>query len=53
MHPSAMAAFLATHPLEEDRVRRTRELTSQWPADALDRLTRDEDAFAAVRPAAP
>jgi len=52
-HPSALTAFLATHPLEEDRVRRTRDLTRQWPAADLDRLTRDDDAFAAVRPAAP
>jgi predicted Zn-dependent protease len=52
-HPSAMTAFLATHPLEEDRVRRTRDLADQWPTAALDRLTRDDQAFAAIRPAAP
>ena len=51
--PSTMTVFLSTHPLEEDRVRRTRALAGQWPAPSLDRLTRDDEAFAAVRPAAP
>ena len=51
--PGAMTVFLSTHPLEEERVRRTRDLTDQWPAAQLDRLTSDDEAFAAVRPAAP
>ncbi len=50
--PGAMTVFLSTHPLEEERVRRTRALADQWPAAQLDRLTSDDGAFAAVRPAA-
>jgi predicted Zn-dependent protease len=51
--PGAMTVFLSTHPLEEERVERTRALADQWPAAQLDRLTSDDDAFAAIRPAAP
>ena len=50
--PNAMTVFLSTHPLEEDRVQQTRALTAQWPSSALDRLTSDDPAFAAIRPAA-
>lgn len=53
IRPGAMTVFLSTHPLEEDRVHRTRALAAQWPAAQLDRLTRDDGTFAGVRPSAP
>lgn len=51
--PGSMMVFLSTHPLEEERVRRTRALADQWPTTQLDRLTSNDGAFAVVRPAAP
>lgn len=52
-HPNAVTVFLSSHPLEEDRVERTRALTSRWPSSELDRLTSDDPGFADVRPSAP
>lgn len=51
--PNAVTVFLSTHPLEEERVERTRALTRRWAPATLDRLTRDDAAFSAVRPSSP
>ena len=41
----AMSAFFATHPLEEDRIERTEALIAKYPANEINRLTRDTKAF--------
>lgn len=51
--PNAVTVFLSTHPLEEERVQRTRALAGRWTPAILDRLTKDDADFSAVRPSVP
>ena len=58
-NPSRLEAWFATHPLEEDRIQRTEaQIASMSPA-VLQSLTRDTQAFQAMKrrlrslPAAP
>jgi predicted Zn-dependent protease len=53
VRPAALTAFLSSHPLEEERVQRTRALAGQWAEPDLARLQVDDPEFQAVRPAAP
>ena len=41
----AMSAFFATHPLEEDRIESTEALIAKYPANEINRLTRNTKAF--------
>jgi beta-barrel assembly-enhancing protease len=43
--PGALAACLATHPLEEARIKATEAQIAKYPAGELSRLTRDSKAF--------
>lgn len=43
--PSVFDDWFSSHPLEEDRVRRTQVLIGRLPADRLDRLARDGTGF--------
>ena len=47
--PSALDAFFATHPLEEDRIARTRELIAARPAAERRNLQKDDQQFQAFR----
>ncbi|MGQ0766299.1 MAG: M48 family metallopeptidase [Gemmatimonadota bacterium] len=49
--PDAISAFFASHPLEEDRVVRTRALVRAWPEETLDRLRADDVKFEMLAPA--
>ncbi|MGQ0648321.1 MAG: M48 family metallopeptidase [Gemmatimonadaceae bacterium] len=48
--PDLVAAILSSHPLDEQRIRRTRTLTAQWTDTQLDHLRRDDPGFDRVRP---
>lgn len=48
-NPSSLDAFFASHPLEESRVAATEAQIAKYPASALQRLTRDTNAFQAFR----
>ncbi len=44
-NPSAVDAFFASHPLEEDRIAATKAQIAKYPPNALRGLTRDNQAF--------
>lgn len=44
-NPSAVDAFFASHPLEEDRIGATRAQIATYPAGSLKGLTKDTPAF--------
>ncbi|MBK9408940.1 MAG: M48 family metalloprotease [Gemmatimonadetes bacterium] len=48
-NPSSLDAFFASHPLEESRVAATEAQIAKYPASALQRLTRDTNAFQTFR----
>lgn len=48
-NPSALDAFFATHPLEESRIAATEALIAGYSATALNRLTKDTQAFQTFR----
>ncbi|MEO8031740.1 MAG: M48 family metallopeptidase [Gemmatimonadota bacterium] len=48
-NPSAVDAFFASHPLEEDRIQATEALIGQYPASKLQGLTKDTPAFQTFR----
>jgi predicted Zn-dependent protease len=43
------AGFLASHPMEEDRIAATRRAIAALPAGSLDGVTRDTPAFQAFK----
>lgn len=47
--PTALDAFFASHPLEEQRVRRTRALIAAYDPERLEGLVRDSPEFHAFR----
>lgn len=48
-NPSAVDAFFASHPLEENRIAATEAEIGRYPADQLRGLTKDASAFQAFR----
>jgi predicted Zn-dependent protease len=48
-NPSAVDAFFASHPLEEDRITATQDQIARYPANELQGLTRDTPAFQQFR----
>jgi predicted Zn-dependent protease len=48
-NPGSLAAFFASHPLEEERITATQELIASYPASQLQGLTRDTPAFQSFR----
>ena len=48
-NPSAVDAFFASHPLEEDRISATKAQIATYPASALKGLTRDNSSFQSFR----
>jgi len=48
-NPSAVDAFFASHPLEEDRIQATNDQIAQYSADKLNGLTKDSPDFQAFR----
>ena len=44
-NPSAVDAFFASHPLEEDRIQATTDLIAKYPANKLKGLTKDTPEF--------
>lgn len=48
-NPSAVDAFFASHPLEEDRIQATNDLIAQYPASKLQGLTKDTPEFQEFR----
>src|SRR5690606_13790201 len=44
-NPSAVEGWFASHPLEEDRIRETRAIISQYDEAILDDLQTDSQAF--------
>jgi beta-barrel assembly-enhancing protease len=47
--PDALSSFFASHPLEEERVRRTSALAGRYPAGELDALQLQDEEFVALR----
>lgn len=47
--PTVLDNWFASHPLEEDRVARTRALIEQLPREELSRLATDSDGFQALK----
>jgi predicted Zn-dependent protease len=48
-NPSAVDAFFASHPLEEDRISATQALIAKYPPNQLRNLTKDTQAFQTFR----
>jgi predicted Zn-dependent protease len=48
-NPSAVDAFFASHPLEEDRITATKAQIAAYPPSALRGLTKDSPAFQSFR----
>jgi predicted Zn-dependent protease len=48
-NPSALDAFFASHPLEEDRIAHTEAQIATYPASQLQRLPKDTPAFQTFR----
>ncbi|MEO8448468.1 MAG: M48 family metallopeptidase [Gemmatimonadota bacterium] len=48
-NPSAVDAFFATHPLEEDRITATQAQIAAYPPAQLQKLTKDNAAFQTFR----
>lgn len=48
-NPNSLDAFFASHPMEESRITATEAQIAKYPASALQRLTRDTNAFQTFR----
>jgi predicted Zn-dependent protease len=48
-NPSAVSGFLASHPLEEDRIAATEALIRTYPERSLEGLTKDSENFHAFK----
>jgi predicted Zn-dependent protease len=48
-NPSAVSTFLASHPVEEDRIAATEALIRTYPERSLEGLTRDSENFHAFK----
>jgi predicted Zn-dependent protease len=48
-NPSAVSTFLASHPLEEDRIAATEALIRTYPERSLEGLTKDSENFHAFK----
>lgn len=44
-NPGGLDAWFRTHPYEEERIRYTRSLIGEWPADSISQLTTDTPLY--------